>query len=180
MKSFEEIKTAKLLENDLFIFEYNSIYNVTYFNERKNIEIKFEIFKILVKQIISKIKDILNSNSNDYENKLKLERNPSNISENDYQELFKIIISYFLDINPDCLFYNDIILFFYKLFINYEIFQTLLLTSYPNFISKIMKIAFGIEKCINVIEIKDKFKYEDYDDDDNRETVRGRGRGRIK
>ena len=178
MKAFEDIKTAKIPElqcDDAFSLEFDKIYNVSYLNKRKNIETKFEIFKILVKEIMIKIKDILQS---DDDNKFKLERNPSNVSETDYRELFKIIISYFSDINPECIYYNDIILFFYKIFINSEIIQNFLLSSYPNIISKIMKIAFGIEKYDNnKKEIKDKFNNNDSNNDSQNRNLRGRGRG---
>ena len=151
MKSFEEIKTSTINQNDdLFIFEHENIYNVKYFNKRKIIDTKFEIFKILVKQILNKIEDILKTNDkNENENKLIIERNPSNINKSDYEELFKIIISYFIDIKANSLYYFDLNLFFYKIFINSHIFQKLLLSSYPNIITKIMNIAFDIENSRN-------------------------------
>ena len=61
MKVFEQIKTTndKIVNDDLFIFEHDNYYFIKYINKKKSIDIKFEIFKILVYQILSKIKDIL-------------------------------------------------------------------------------------------------------------------------
>ena len=146
MKVFNDIKTAKIQNNDLFIFDYDKIYNINYFNEKNTLEIKFELFKIFVTQIMKKIIAVLNTEE---ENILKIERNPSNISETDYKELLKIIFSYFIDINPECLYYYDLVLFFYKLFINSQILQNILLQSYPMIINKIIKLAFGYEKYNN-------------------------------
>ena len=154
---FKGIKTEKKQKNDLFIFDYERIYNVNYFNEKNTLEIQFEIFKIIVNQIMKKIIDILKS---DKQNNINIERNPSNISEEDYKNLFKRIISYFIDINPECLYYYDLNLFFYKLFINSQSLQNIILQSYPNLIIKIIKIVLGIEKCNdsnNSDNIKDEF-----------------------
>ena len=145
MKSFEEIKTSTICQNDdLFIFEHENIYNVKYFNKRKVIDTKFEVFKILVKQILNKIGDILKTNVKN-ENTFIIERNPSNINKSDYEEMFKIIISYFIDTKANSLYYYDLNLFFYKIFLNSYIFQKLLLSSYPESIAKIMNIAFNLE-----------------------------------
>ena len=150
MKVFEPIKTVNKnnINNGIFIFEHENIYNVKYFNERKSLDIKFEIFKILVYQIISKIKNILENNDKD-NNQLLLERNPSTISDIDYKAILNNIISYFVDIEPECLYYNELILFFYNIFINSKIILNFILTTYPNVISKIMKLVFNIEVINN-------------------------------
>ena len=149
MKSFEEIKTSTInQDDDIFILEHEKIYNVKYFNKRKVIDIKFEVFQILVQQILNKIENILKMNDKN-ENKLIIERNPSNINKSDYDEIFKIIISYFIDIKVNCLYYFDLNLFFYKIFINSHIFQHFLLSSYPESISKIMNIALSTESFSN-------------------------------
>ena len=149
MKSFEEIKTSTInQDDDIFILEHEKIYNVKYFNKRKVIDIKFEVFQILVQQILNKIENILKMNDKN-ENKLIIERNPSNINKSDYEEIFKIIISYFIDIKVNCLYYFDLNLFFYKIFINSHIFQHFLLSSYPESISKIMNIALSTESFSN-------------------------------
>jgi hypothetical protein len=158
MEVFKEIKTTKIQNNDLFIFDYKKIYNVNYFNEKNTLEIQIEIFKVLVNQIMKKIIDILKY---DEQNITMIERNPSNISERDYKQLFQLIISYFIDVNPNCLYYYDLNLFFYKLFINSQNLQNILLQSYPDLIVEIMKIALGIEKnkdIDNINNIKDEFE----------------------
>ena len=160
MKGFNDIKTSKIQNNNLFIFDYEKIYNINYFDDKNNLEIKFELFKIFVNQIIKKIVDILKS---DEQNILNIDRNPSNVSEADYKELLKIIFSYFIDINPECLYYYDLILFFYKLFINSPMLQNILLQSYPKLINKIIKIAFGIEN--GIVENNIKEDNEDYNND---------------
>ena len=150
IKVFEEIKKAnkKTINKGFYFFEHNNIYNIKYFNERKSFDIKIEVFKILVSQIIIKIKDLLKTNEED-KSPILIERNPSNISDSDYKEMLKIIISYFVDIEPDCLYYNELILFFYKIFINSKMIQNFLLSHYPNVISKIMVIIFHKEDINN-------------------------------
>ena len=156
MKVFKEIKTQKSQGDDLFIFDYNKIYNVNYFNDKYHLEIQFEIFKIFVNKILKKIIDILKY---DEQNIINIERNPSNISEKDYKELLEIIISYFIDINPESLYYYDLILFFYKVIINSQFLQNILMQSYPNLVIKIITIALSIEKSNNnIINIKDEIE----------------------
>ena len=112
LKVFEEIKMPFKKNEEIFKLGYKNIYNIKYYNKRKLLEIKFEVFKILVNQILNKIKDIL-KDKEDIENDLTIERNPSKVSYTDFKELFKIIISYFIDINPESYYYYDINLFFY-------------------------------------------------------------------
>ena len=102
MKIFVDVKTEKQRDNTdcLFKFSTSNIYNVNYFNEKKNSDCKFKVFKILVYQIINIIKDILKFRKTK-ENKLSLEINLSNISEIDFEKIFKTIISYFVDILPN-------------------------------------------------------------------------------
>ena len=114
MEVFKEIKKPNPINDDLFYFKNNNIYNIYYFNERKIKEIKFEVFKILVYQIIDKIKDILKY-KNENEDNFQLERNPSNIAETNFKEILEEIISYFIDIEQNCFYNNEIILFFYKI-----------------------------------------------------------------
>ena len=104
-------------------------------------EIKFEVFKILVTQILIKIINILKEKE-DTENELTIQRNPSKVSDTDFNESFKIIISYFIDTKPDCFYYYDINLFFYKMFSNSIIILRSLLSLTPNAMIKIMKISF--------------------------------------
>ena len=159
MKVFEQIKSTKNKnnENDLFIFEHEKYYNIKYINEKTNTDIKFEVFKILVYQILYKIKEIriqLEKN----ENILLLERNPSNVSDIDYKEIFNIIMSNFVDIKPECAYYYDLTLFYYKNFLNSKIFFNFIISNYPNIISKIMKIIFDNKEDIN----KDNDKREKF------------------
>ena len=149
MKVFKDIKNSSPINNDLFILEKNNIYNVNYYNERKNFEIKVEVFKILVYQIIDKIKDILKYQKEN-ENKFQLGRNPSNAANINYDKILKDIFSYFTDIEQNSIYYNEIILFFYKIFINSDILLDHLLMKYPNVISKILEIAFSNEENIKM------------------------------
>ena len=92
MEVFEDIKVEQRINNEdcLFNFKNNNFnnLNIKYFNEKKNVEHKFEIFKILAYQIINIIKNILIfQNENKY--KLSLERNPSIISEIDFKQYLK-------------------------------------------------------------------------------------------
>ena len=141
LKVFEEIKMPFKKNEEIFKLGYKNIYNIKYYNKRKLLEIKFEVFKILVNQILNKIKDIL-KDKEDIENDLTIERNPSKVSDTDFKELFKIIISYFIDINPESYYYYDINLFFYKIFSNSKILLRLLLSLTPNALMKITKISF--------------------------------------
>ena len=140
---FEEIKTEKQnnLDECVFILNSNNIYNVKYFNKNKNVQCKFDIFKILVNQIMNILKDIIKY-ENEHENKLSLERNPSNIAIKDYKKIFDKIISYFIDINPESIYFDDLILFFYRLFINSDILLNFILQNEPSFIKQVIKISF--------------------------------------
>ena len=99
-------------------------------------------------QIIAKIKDIIKYYQEN-DNHFLLERDPSNISDNDFKSVIKIILSYFVDIKSESLYYYDLILFFYKNFINSPIFLKFILSNYPNVISKIMEIMFDNDIKIN-------------------------------
>ena len=149
MKIFEDIKQEKKKNNSeyLFNFSVSNIYNVNYFNEKKNVDCKFEVFKILVYQIINIIKDILKFKKVS-EKDLSLERNISKISENDFEKIFEKIISYFVEITPECIYYDDLILFFYKMFINSEILLKFIFQTFPDVIMKIINISF--DKNINI------------------------------
>ena len=143
MEVFEEIKSAKKIKDNSKQF-----YNINYLDESKYMDIKLEVFKILVYQIINKIKDIIKS-INENNCNIILERNPSNISNKNYKDLLKIIISYFVDISPENLYYNDLILFFYKMLINSKTLLDFILATYPQVIAKIMKIVFDNDKISN-------------------------------
>ena len=121
------------------------------------IDSKFEIFKILIYEIVNKIGDILKS-QNENENILSFERNPSNIVEIDLKKISKEILSYFLDINSNCAYYDDLILFFYKLFISSEIFLNFVILIEPNVISKIFEIVFDRDNVNNNDSIINKNK----------------------
>ena len=79
------------------------------------------------------IKDIL-KHQNENKNKLSLERNPSVILEIDFKKVFEKIMTYFVDIHPDCILYDDLILFFYKIFTSSDIFLDYVFNNYPNVI----------------------------------------------
>ena len=140
IKTFEQIKSVNndYIKNNLFTFEHDNYYNIKYISIKQNIDIKFKVFKILVFQIINKIKDILINDSN----VVFLERNPSNISDIDYKAIFNEIMSYFVDIKPDCIYYYDLTLFFYKNLLNSSILFKFILSNYPNIIAKIINIIF--------------------------------------
>ena len=146
MKVFEEIKTAKKNNYNDFLFKFNSdnIYNVNYYNSRKALECKFEVFKIIVYQIMNIMNDFLKY-KNENENQLTLERTPSSLLEIDFKKIFKNIMSYFTDINEDCIYFNELILYFYKIFINYDILLSYILQEEPNVIKKIVAISFNKE-----------------------------------
>ena len=92
-------------------------------------------------QIINIIKDILKFKKVN-EKDLSLERNISKISENDFEKIFEKIISYFVEITPECIYYDDLILFFYKIFINSEIILNFIVQTFPDVIMKIISIFF--------------------------------------
>ena len=155
MKVFEEIKTSntKNSNNILFVLDHDNYFNINNINERKIIEIKFKVFKILVSQILNKINNII---IQEKEKKILLERNPSNIADFHYKKIFENIMSYFYEINPECHYYYDIILFFYKNLINSKILFSFILSKYPIVIDKIMKIIFDYEKEDNKYDDKRK------------------------
>ena len=157
LKIFEEIKSPYKETKGVFKLENKNIYNLKYYNKTKLLEIKKEIFQFLVYQILDKINDILKyENDNDID--LSIERNPSKISETVYNELFKIIISYFVEIEPESLYYYELNLFFYEIFIKSKTLLQLLLNLSPNALIKIMKIAFYDE----LIYDNDKFDDKKY------------------
>ena len=152
LKIFDEIKTIKIndeKDGNLFIFENKNakIYNVTYYNEIKYIQCKFNIFKILIYEIMKIIKKIVKYRIEN-ENELFLERNPSNILDIDFKKIFEKILSFFVDINPECFYYDDLILFFYKIFINSKDLLNYAIINEPNVLYKIMKISFGKDHII--------------------------------
>ena len=54
-------------------------------------------------------------------------------------------MTYFVDINPECIYYDDLILFFYKIFNNSDILLNYIMNNCPNIIKKILKISFDID-----------------------------------
>ena len=94
MKAFEELKTEKQKNDDIFKFgiTFDKIYNVNYFNKEKKLECKFNVFKILVYQIINIIKEFL-KDKEEKDSKLNLERNPSVLLEIDFRKILKNILS---------------------------------------------------------------------------------------
>ena len=137
-------------KNDLFQLESNNIYNVKYYNEEKKIICKFEVFKILIYQIMKIIKELYEYKyEKEKENKLSLERTPSNVSVNDCDRIFEKIISFFFYISPQCELYDDIILYFYKLFINSGILIKIIIKSYSNVVMKILRLSFESNNNIN-------------------------------
>ena len=62
-------------------------------------------------------------------------------------------MSYFVDLEPDHVYYHDLILFFYKILINSDILFPYILEINPNVINKIMKISFDIENK-DIIDFK--------------------------
>ena len=149
MKIFEEIKTEKEENKDSYLFNFENIdnCNVKYFHEKKNTKCQFEVFKILVYQILNIIKDILQyEKENEKEDKLSLQRNISSISEVDYNIILEKILEYFIAINPECVYYDDIILFFYKIFIHSNILFNYIWRLQPKVIKKIYNISFDNDK----------------------------------
>ena len=155
IQSFEEIKTEKRKNNDNYLSDFNDdkVYNVIYYNWKKKLECKFEVFSIFVHQIIKIIKDFLKY-KNEKNEKLILEKNPSVLLENDFKKILENILSYFVDINPECYFYNDLILLFYKIFNNSDELFNYIFQFNPNVITKIIKISFNNNKEINNNENK--------------------------
>ena len=146
IKSFEEIKTEKRKNDEDYPFYFisNKIYNVNYYNSKKKLEIKFEIFNILINQIMNIIKDYLEDNE-EKNNELNLERNPSFLSEIDLKKILENLLLFFVDINPECYFYDDLILLFYKIFNKSDILFNYILQITPNVINKIITISFDYD-----------------------------------
>ena len=115
--------------------------------------ILFEKFKYFAKQILDKI-NLYAPNSDNKD--LSLKRDISKISNDEYDKLFEIILSYFIDIKPDNIFYHDIILFFYKNFINSKNVLNYIKAKFvaQNIINKIINIALGNENIIEYNEEK--------------------------
>ena len=150
MEVFKGIKDIKHNNDKDYLFQFirENIFNINYISENKYLECKYEVFKILVFQIINIIKDILKFKK---ENKsiLSLERNPSVVLENDLKKILEKIISFFIDINPDNYYYDELILFFYKMLSNSTDILNYLLIYYPNAIKKVLLISFNKDKNIN-------------------------------
>ena len=146
---FEEIKNMKLRNNNgnkndenlLSIDIKNNSHNIIIFNEKTYVKYQFNIFTILVNQIINTIKNLL-KNKMENKDKLLLKSNFSNILENDFAKILKKIVTFFVDINQELFYYYDIILMFYKIFINSKILLDFLITNEPNVIIKIIEIVF--------------------------------------
>ena len=182
MQVFEELKAEELKDEDyLFSLCSDNIYNVNYFNKKKKLLYKFEIFKILVYQIIKIIIDFLKYKKEN-EKKLTIIRNPSTLSEMDFKPILETILSFFIEINPNCFYYHDSILFFYKIFINSDILLDYIIQEFPKVINKIMKIIFDNENYdINdkknmgnntrMIMIKLLYKIHDNINEDNLECL---------
>ena len=149
IKIFEEIKNMKLKNNNdnkndenlLSIDIKNNSHNIIIFNEKTYVKYQFNIFTILVNQIINTIKNLL-KNKMENKDKLLLKSNFSNILENDFTKILKKIVTFFVDINQELFYYYDIILMFYKIFINSKILLDFLITNEPNVIIKIIEIVF--------------------------------------
>ena len=111
---FEEIKTGKIEkeEKEKLFFVNNNNDNIKYFNEINIVQYKFELFKILIPEIINIIKEILRYKYEN-DNKLSFKRSPSNISTNFYKKLLKKILSFFFEINQDNIYYYDLINFIF-------------------------------------------------------------------
>ena len=153
LKIFEELKKYNQKEEEIFIFQHNHIYNFKYYNKNMKYNILFEKFKYFAKQILDKI-NLYAPNSDNKD--LSLKRDISKISNDEYDKLFEIILSYFIDIKPDNIFYHDIILFFYKNFINSKNVLNYIKVKFiaQNIINKIINIALGNENIIEYNEEK--------------------------
>ena len=79
------------------------------------------------------------------EQKLKLSRDKSNVKACDFEDVLKVILSFFEQLAQENPYYNQFILFFYKNFVNSPIFLNYILRNYPNIISKIMSISLSNE-----------------------------------
>ena len=134
MEIFKIIKERKKISKNNKLFLDNN--NIKFINLDKNIECKFEVFKIMVNQIINIIKDIL-----------------KDTKENGFKKLFKKIMSFFIDIEPFCFYYDDLILFFYKILNGSDILLKYILNEQLKVVEKIIKISFNL---YTEIRYKDK------------------------
>ena len=112
-----ELNNANNSKDNLFKLEHEKIFRINNYNNNFFNIMKFEIFKIIVSQIFSKIKDTLNfDNTMEKDNDLKLKRSTSKLS--DHNLIINSIMSYFISIKRNNIFYHEFILFFYKNIIN--------------------------------------------------------------
>ena len=144
---FENLKSNELSKDinnndNLFKLEHEKVFRINNYNNNFFNIMKFEIFKIIVSQIFSKIKDTLNfDNMMEKDNDLKLKRSISKLS--NHKLIINSIISYFSSIKKNNIFYHELILFFYKNFINSPKIIELIATSLSSeVILKIFDIIF--------------------------------------
>ena len=144
---FENLKSNELSNDsnnngNLFELEHEKVFRINNYNSNSFNIMKFEIFKIIVSQIFSKIKDTLNfDNIKEKDNELKLQRSISKLS--DHKLIINSIISYFSSIKKNNIFYHELILFFYKNIINSPKIIELITTSLSSeVILKIFDIIF--------------------------------------
>ena len=160
LKVFEDLKTFNNKnDEDIFKFQHICIYNFKYFNKYKKYKIKFEVFKIIVEQILEKNKFENKENSDILD--LSLTRNISKISSVEYNNIFNVILSYFTDIKTDNIFYHEFILFFYKSFINSDNILNYLKNQFvgQKVINKIINVALNKEE--NNLKIDDNIDAEE-------------------
>ena len=129
-------------DGNLFKLEHEKVFRINNYNSNSFDIMKFEIFKIIVSQIFSKIKDTLNFNNiMEKDNALNLQRSISKLS--DHNQIINSIISYFSSIKKNNIFYHELILFFYKNIINSPKIIELITTSLSSeVILKIFDIIF--------------------------------------
>ena len=137
-----ELNTDSNNNDNLFKLEHEKVFRINNYNNNSFNIMKFEIFKIIASQIISKIKDTLNfDNIMEKDNDLKLQRSISKLS--DHKLIINSIISYFSSIKKNNPFYHELNLFFYKNFINSPKIIELITTSLSSeVILKIFDIIF--------------------------------------
>ena len=158
IKVFEEIKIEKYnCDNNCFYFSNNNIYNIIYFNKEKQLEYKFEIFKIFVYQVLNLIKKELTFIKENREIR-NFDNNILKNSQGDIKKLLEKIMSYFIDISPECIHYEDLILFFYKILIKSLPLLNYVIKLVPNVIYKIFKILAYKKKYNNKHNSSDKIK----------------------
>ena len=141
------IELFKEIKYDTFELK-EDYYNIKIYDKKKLLRLKIEIFKILVNQIIIIIKEFLEFKEKN-ENNLKIERTPSTFNEEDLKNVTKEIMSYFTEIKNDSPYFDDIILFFYKIINNSHIFFNYFLKNIENYremIKKIINLSFNIDE----------------------------------